>query len=91
MSKNKISKPNLYLANCIGFFSNEIVDKIVDQLSPKYDVFNPFEIAKTKKIENPKRIFDLNMAALDKADILLAILDHNGITIDEGIAWEMVE
>jgi nucleoside 2-deoxyribosyltransferase len=54
-----------------------------------FDVFLPQEDSNNIKDEKNRQkiIFDKNLAAIDKADILVAVVD--GADVDSGTAWEI--
>ncbi len=54
-----------------------------------FDVFLPQEDSNNIKDEKNRQkiIFDKNQAAIDKADILVAVVD--GADVDSGTAWEI--
>jgi nucleoside 2-deoxyribosyltransferase len=54
-----------------------------------FDVFLPQEDSNNIKDEKNRQkiIFDKNLAAIDKADILIAVVD--GADVDSGTSWEI--
>lgn len=52
-----------------------------------YDTFLPHRDNEQKNVDNVCRIYDNNVAAIDRCDLVVASL--NGITTDDGTAWEI--
>ena len=67
-------------------FNRKLRDKIK---KAGFDVFLPQEGSNNIKDEKNRQkiIFDKNLAAIDKADILVAVLD--GADVDSGTSWEI--
>lgn len=61
------------------------VDRVV--AAAGYDTFLPHRDNEQKNVDNVCRIYDNNVAAIDRCDLVVASL--NGITTDDGTAWEI--
>ena len=61
------------------------VDRVVADAG--YDTFLPHRDNPPKTADNVREIFDNNVAAIDRCDLVVASL--NGITTDDGTAWEV--
>lgn len=87
------SPKKIYLANCLGFCSDNKprIEELVKQIeSLNWKVFEPFEKAASSTLSYiPENIFNGNIQGIDECDILVALLDGNGTSVDDGIAFEM--
>lgn len=61
------------------------VDRVV--AGAGWDTFLPHRDNPPKTADNVRAIFDNNVAAIDRCDLVVASL--NGVTTDDGTAWEV--
>lgn len=90
----------VYLANCLGFCSgnNNNLTQIVGKLETAgFTVFEPFSAATAANAQQQaaesagraERIFHQNIEEMEMCDLVVALLDGNGMSVDDGVAFEM--
>lgn len=77
----------IYLANCLGFYPllQAALDDIVEYLQEQgFVVYEPF-----REYNTSEPVQGYNVERINQADVVVAIRDGSGLSLDDGVAWEM--
>ena len=80
-----MKKPKVYLCARVSKDAHEMNEKIMDSLSPYFDVFAPHK--KEAELEQPKdpvKIYNLDLDGMDNAEICMTIAPYG-----KDCSWEM--
>lgn len=80
-----MKKPKVYLCARVSEDAHKINQKMIDILSPYFEVFAPhLKEAELKDPKNPLEIYNLDLKAMEDADICIAIAPFG-----KDCAWEI--